>query len=93
MDQVEQIMKQLRTTGGAQADVDTDDEADQWRKDARAAARRLGRPVQTIQAGHIVAASLRDWPANELEEQKSQATRAKIYRKLTKIYESAAHEV
>lgn len=64
---IDDIQKDLRMTGSAQAHVDTDDEADQWRSAARAAARRLGRPVQTFQERHVVIAALRDWPANELE--------------------------
>lgn len=64
---IDDIQKDLRTTGSSQARVDTDDEADQWRRAARAAARRLGRPVQTLQQEHVVVAALRDWPANELE--------------------------
>jgi hypothetical protein len=65
-DDIESI---LRRRGSIQARVDTDDQADEWRKAARAAARRLGRPVETIQHRHIVIAALKDWPANELEQQ------------------------
>ncbi len=40
---------------------------DAWRKAARAAARNLKRPVQTITADGRVWAMLRDWPANDEE--------------------------
>jgi hypothetical protein len=45
---------------------------DAWRKTARAAARSLGRPVETIEAPATVHAVLRDWPANPEEEAKLQ---------------------
>lgn len=70
---MDDLQKQLRTSGGAQAHVATDADADEWRKAARTAARQLGRPVETIQHGHTVLASLRDWPANELEQQVTDA--------------------
>lgn len=63
------IQVQLRRHGHMQVTVSTDEEADDWRRAARAAARRLGRPVETLQHGHIVLTSLKDWPANELEDQ------------------------
>jgi hypothetical protein len=44
-----------------------------WRKTARAAARALGRPVQTLETERYVHALLRDWPANAEEEAKFQA--------------------
>lgn len=82
VDQVDRIMKQLRTRGGAQAEIADDVAAAAWRKDARAAARRLGRPVQTIRFEQHVAASLRDWPANELEQQVQHVTLQRALRSL-----------
>ena len=52
-----------------QATVTTDEEADEWRRAARAAARELRRPIETVQHRFLVIASLRDWPANDLEQQ------------------------
>lgn len=69
MELTDEIEAQLRRRGHLQANVETDEQADAWRKAARAAARRLGRPVETLQHRHVVVAALRDWPANELEEQ------------------------
>lgn len=69
VDLVGDIEAQLRRRGHMQVNVATDEEADQWRKAARAAARRLSRPVETLQHRHIVVAALKDWPANELEQQ------------------------
>ena len=65
----DEIENALRRRGHIQAEVATDEDADEWRKAARAAARRLGRPVETLQHRHIVVAALKDWPANELEQQ------------------------
>lgn len=73
MSMVDVIKSQLRTRGHIQSTVATDQEADEWRKAARAAARQLGRPVETVQHRYIVVASLRDWPANELEQQIQEA--------------------
>lgn len=83
MDQVDEIMKQLRTRGGAQVTIVDDTAAEAWRKDARTAARRLGRPVQTVRFGDQVVASLRDWPANELEQQ---VTDSKLQNVMNKIW-------
>lgn len=69
VDQVDHIVRKLRTRGSVQVSIEDDAEAEQWRRDARAAARRLGRPVETVRYGSIVVAALRDWPANELERQ------------------------
>jgi hypothetical protein len=69
MDEVEELASQLRRNGSVQVTVATDEEADAWRKSARSAARRLGRPVETVQNRHVVVVALRDWPANELEQQ------------------------
>lgn len=69
MSLIDDIQVQLRRRGHVQVTVSTDAEADDWRRAARGAARRLGRPVETLQHGHLVLASLKDWPANELEEQ------------------------
>jgi hypothetical protein len=65
----DEIETALRRRGHIQVEVATDEDADEWRKAARAAARRLGRPVETLQHRHIVVAALKDWPANELEQQ------------------------
>jgi hypothetical protein len=40
-----------------------------WRAAARAAARELGRPIETVEHQGIAHAVLRDWPANELERE------------------------
>lgn len=40
-----------------------------WRQAARAVARDLGRPVQTVVSADAVHAVLRDWPADERERQ------------------------
>lgn len=40
---------------------------DEWRKLARAAARELGRPVETVAHDQRAWAVLRDWPANDEE--------------------------
>ncbi|AXA97573.1 hypothetical protein [Microbacterium sp. PM5] len=73
MGRVEQIKKELRLNGSVQVSIVDDDEAEEWRRDARRAARELGRPVETIRHRSIVVAALRDWPANELEEEVTQA--------------------
>ncbi|WDH77904.1 hypothetical protein PTQ19_10260 [Microbacterium esteraromaticum] len=73
MDSVEQLTKELRLKGGAQRAIEDDAEAAEWRKRARAAARALGRPVETARCGRVTVAALRDWPANELEAEVHQA--------------------
>lgn len=40
---------------------------EEWRRIARAVARELGHPVQTVLSPDAVHAVLRDWPANESE--------------------------
>lgn len=67
MAQIDDIKKDLARKGGAQSNILDEVSAEQWRRDARAAARALGRPVQTIRHDGVVAAVLRDWPSNELE--------------------------
>lgn len=64
---VDAISEQLRLRGSARSSPG--EPAGPWRSAARAAARSLGRPVETIEHGGIAHAALRDWPANELEEQ------------------------
>ena len=41
-----------------------------WRRQARAAARSIGRPVQTLAEGDEAWAILRDWPRDAGEEEK-----------------------
>lgn len=82
MDRVNEIKRELRKRGGAQAEIVDEEEAAAWRRDARKAARQLGRPVQTVRHGIIVVAGLRDWPANELERQ---VTDAVIMRAMSKL--------
>ncbi len=45
----------------------------EWRKQARAAARDLGRPVQTVAGPGVVWAQLRDWPRDESERARQDA--------------------
>lgn len=64
------IREQLQSTGSARAVLaDVAVSAAEWRSLARAAARELGRGVQTLNEGDAVSAHLRDWPANAEEEQ------------------------
>lgn len=52
---------------------------DVWRKVARAAARELGRPVQTLEGRGAVHAVLRDWPSNSEEQDRhNRAMRAAV---------------
>ncbi|MBF4570874.1 hypothetical protein ITJ57_19065 [Plantibacter sp. VKM Ac-2880] len=68
------IREQLQHTGSARAVLaDVAVSAPEWRSPARAAARELGRSVQTLNEGDVVSAHLRDWPANAKEEQILQA--------------------
>lgn len=69
MDTVEALARELRRRGLAQRRAGTEADAVEWRNQAREAARRLSRPVQTMQGGLVVVAVLKDWPANELERQ------------------------
>lgn len=69
MDTVEELAGALRRRGLAQRRAGTEADAVEWRNRAREAARRLGRPVQTMQGGLVVLAVLKDWPANELERE------------------------
>jgi hypothetical protein len=75
----------LRKRGSVQTTVATDEEADEWRTAARAAARQLGRPVETIQHRHVVVASLKGWPANELERQISDAEIRKVMNRMSPL--------
>jgi hypothetical protein len=65
----DEIETALRRRGHVQAVVCADEEADEWRNAARAAALRLGRSIETMQHRHVVVAALKDWPANKLEQQ------------------------
>lgn len=68
------IREQLQSTGSARAVLaEVAVPAAEWRSLARAAARELGRGVQTLDEGDAVSAHLRDWPANADEEQILQA--------------------
>lgn len=87
---VDDIEDQLRRRGSVQAQVATDEEADQWRKAARAAARSLGRPVETLQHRHLVVAALKDWPANELEKHIQDAELRKAVNRMVNPPESGA---
>lgn len=70
-----QIRKQLAERGSARARIETlPVTVTEWRRIARAAARELGRPVQTlIVAGVDVTAILRDWPADDAERARHDA--------------------
>lgn len=64
----------LSADGAANATIgDLSVSVDAWRKTARAAARSLGRPVETVEGPGTVHAVLRDWPANPEEEAKLHA--------------------
>jgi hypothetical protein len=64
----EAIAAQLRSTGGATTKVsDIRVSLEEWRKLARAAARQLGRPVETLATETRAWASLTDWPSNPEE--------------------------
>lgn len=63
------IRRDLKRQGYSQTRTHDDAVAHQWRTSARAAARALGRPVETARAGAVVLAQLKDWPANELEQE------------------------
>lgn len=65
-----EIRESLESRGSASAVIaDLPISVDEWRRLARAAARSLGRPVETIVVSDTeVAAALRDWPANPNEE-------------------------
>lgn len=73
MSLIDELREALRSQGAAQATITTDEEADEWRRAARSAARGLSRPVETTRVGHVAIAALRDWPANELERQVTDA--------------------
>lgn len=64
---IDAIAAQLRRQGSARSDPGEPTIA--WRTAARAAARQLGRPIETIEHGGLAHAALRDWPANDLERQ------------------------
>lgn len=63
------IRRDLKRQGYSETRTPDDELAREWRASARAAARALGRPVETMRAGVVVLAQLKDWPANELEQQ------------------------
>lgn len=88
MDSVESIAKELRLNGSAQRTIEDDAEAAEWRKTARAAARTLGRKVETMRTGRVTVAALRDWPANELEEEVHQAKLRNIMNRMASPFES-----
>jgi hypothetical protein len=67
---VTEIAAQLRRHGSARSNPG--DSTLVWRPAARAAARSLGRPVETIEHNGVAHAALRDWPANELEREINQ---------------------
>lgn len=65
----ESICAQLRASGSARAALGSlPVPVEQWRTTARAAARRLDRPVRTLIATDLVHAVLSDWPANDREQ-------------------------
>ncbi|HWU31043.1 MAG TPA: hypothetical protein VN041_18325 [Microbacterium sp.] len=90
MESEEEIMREMRLNGGAQRVIEDDIEAAEWRKVARAAARRLGRPVETMRAGRIVVAALKDWPGNELEHQLNQAQMRNVMERMSQHLESGS---
>lgn len=61
------IATELRRQGSARSNPGESTKT--WRTAARAAARQLGRPIETIEHAGIAHAALRDWPANDLERQ------------------------
>lgn len=65
----EKITADLRARGHSNANIDDlPVTVEMWRRIARAAARSLGRPVQTLLVGEsAVTAVLRDWPATPEE--------------------------
>ncbi|MFK4806767.1 hypothetical protein ACI3KX_12970 [Microbacterium sp. ZW CA_36] len=65
----EDIRRDLKRQGHSELRTTDEAFAGEWRAAARAAARALGRPVETMRAGVVVIAQLKDWPANELEKQ------------------------
>ena len=70
-----EVTEALRRNGSIQVDVaDITMNPREWRRIARAAARSLGRQVQTFSARDQVVAVLKDWPATP-EEERDQAQR------------------
>lgn len=88
MESVEEIAHEMRRTGSAQRTIEDDVEAAEWRKLARAAARGLGRPVETMRAGRVVVAALKDWPANELERELLHAQMRSIMNRMSLPFET-----
>lgn len=78
------LVAELRKRGSTPAlDVDSAEQAAEWRAAARAAGRTLGRPVETYgkeiaDGAYLVSAWLTDWPANELEEQVTEARMRRV---------------
>lgn len=88
MDSVDDLARELRKSGGAQRSIEDDAEATEWRKLAHAAARKLGRPVETVRAGRVVVAALRDWPANELERELDNVRMRNVMNRMAESFES-----
>lgn len=70
-----EIREAFQSRGSASAVIaDLPVSVEEWRRLARAAARTLGRPVETIVVHNIeVAAALRDWPSTPDEEVRHRA--------------------
>ena len=83
---VEEVEAQLTDHGSAWSDLDTADQAADWRQTARAVAKRLGRPIRTYgfpYAGkHHVIAELRDFPRDPAET----ARRTEFDRRTEELY-------
>lgn len=63
------IAEQLRSSGGAMTSAsDIRVSLEEWRKLARAAAKQIGRPVETVATETRAWASLSDWPSNSDEQ-------------------------
>lgn len=65
----EQLQRELAATGSTRAPVDKLPVTLQlWRKTARQAGAKLGRPVRTMLGGDTIHAFLSDWPATDTEQ-------------------------
>lgn len=80
----EQITADLRARGFANATIDElPVTIEMWRRIARASARSLGRPVQTLLVGNgAVTAVLPDWPATPEERAVQDASMRDAMRRL-----------
>lgn len=78
------IRESLTAHGEAHVDVhDIRISLEEWRKLARAAARELGRPVETVAAERKAWAVLRDWPSNPEERRIQDAAMKRVAEAMT----------